>query len=132
MDVTELRVGNYLQYLSGDVFQVKETDFERIRTINEKLHPRPISLTPEWLEKAGFVKVQESPFENIKLSYWVNEGIVLFYNQSDKRHIFLIGTGFTYDGKYYASTLHWIQTLHDLQNFFYTNRNKELTIKTNG
>lgn len=94
-----------------------------------------IPLTEEWLVKLGFEKVMKpNTFKNHKLPYWAINGVILFFNESPPENTYLACVGdfvsdFKCGGEYIALGRLWITTVHDLQNFYFANVGKELTIK---
>lgn len=93
-----------------------------------------IPLTPEWLERFGFEKINESPFKNYKMPYWVKNGIVLFFNESppDNTYFACIAdfvSDFNGGGEYIAIGRRWIDQVHLVQNFYHSNIEEELKLK---
>lgn len=131
IDPKELRIGNYVFDKDWDAERpIGATDIYNM-VIKGSDSFEPIELTPEWLEKFGFKKKDESAFENIKMKYWVHEAVCLFFNENPHEVSFLAGYGFnTFEGKYYGATIRWISHVHVLQNIFNSLTNKELTIKS--
>jgi hypothetical protein len=73
-----------------------------------------MKITKEFLESHGFV-LREPAFENIGLPYWVNNGVLLFFNKSQPFYSFYLGYGFMEVGKYYAATMRWIDKEEQLK-----------------
>lgn len=75
-----------------------------------------------------FVSAVDTPFEDIQMPYWVNDGVILFYNTGEfNENDFLIGYGEMRCGKYHCITFRWIRTERELKNIFSAVRGKELT-----
>ena len=124
----ELRLGNYFK-----TNIVQQVDIEHLEFL---LNPhtdhsavQPIPLTSEWLERFGFALVKESPFEGLKMKYWVNNRVCLFFNESEPFNTYLLGFADQRFGKYSVVTGDWIYHVHTLQNAFYAFTGTELTIK---
>lgn len=131
----ELRIGNYVNRL-GEITQIlaiqkgEQTSYVSTRlsgavTINQI---DPISLSEEWFKKFDFKLVEESPFEDIKLKYWVKNRICLFFNDSPPYNVYLLGFADQRFGKYSVVTGDWIEHVHVLQNAFYALNNEELNV----
>lgn len=75
-------------------------------------------ITKELLEEWDFSHVNKGKFENIKLKYFVKNGVSLFYNDSPPNNTYFVGYGFMFDGKYYASTFRWISDPKDLKEIY--------------
>ncbi len=54
MKATELRIGNFIQYLMGDIITLELDGIDHIFKNIDKY--KPIPLTEEWLEKLGIRK----------------------------------------------------------------------------
>lgn len=89
----------------------------------------PIPLTSERLLKFGFTEVDTPTFENIKLKYYCKNAVCLFFNGSPPENTYLTGHGFNVGRDYYASTAKWIDSVHELQNYYYALTGEELTIE---
>ena len=61
IDSKDLRIGNYLQRASGDIFQVSARDILLISEwdANVRLLPNPVELTEHWIYVFGFEKEEE-------------------------------------------------------------------------
>jgi len=138
LKASELRIGNWIQDkdgilkvlsindISGTELWCKTLDGKGFRTVY--MNAEPVELTEERLEKWDFKKMPPL-FENISLPYWVKDSVCLFFNESPPENTYLTGYGFTHKGVYYAATQEWIKYAHEIQNFYFTNRNTELTMK---
>lgn len=110
MEVRELRVGNwYNWYADGEYyqFQVEPKDFKDEKYLNFE----PIPLTEEWLERFGFRKTFDSPFEDFE---WSDNNLQLSENFD------------CYLGKFTQP----IQYVHQLQNLSFALTGEELKLKT--
>lgn len=119
MEATELRIGNYLQYKSGEVFQIHSQDFSSLESIPEYLHPNPIPLTEEWLLKFGFKKLSAISFEKYINA---NKSFTIVYSMNAKRW------SFPYHHK--INTLVSFEYVHQLQNLYFALTGKELLLKS--
>jgi len=139
MKPTELRIGSWYNSVKfGNAVKCELVDLYDLCANSEGAFNNPpidkmftpILLDESWLVKFGFTK-RKSKFENIVLDYWVHECVCLFFNESPPEDTYLIGYGFTFDGKYYASTFNnqWITEVHTLQNLYFALTGEELTIK---
>jgi len=124
IQVNELRFGNWIKYL-GDVVQVFGTRGIYVITIDEHNEREqqiafpafePIPLTPEILEKAGFVLRQKD-----------EDGII--YGKEKYTIIYTRCTpgGFGYFLNGYHNDVH-LQYLHQLQNLYFALTGEELKI----
>jgi hypothetical protein len=85
-----------------------------------------IPITQGYLLKYGFSLIEESPFQDMKMKYWVKEGLCLFFNESPPFNTYLVGFADQRFGKYSIVTGEWIKYVHTLQNTFYAFRGKEM------
>lgn len=126
----ELRIGNYVQWSDEPGVYVPWMHGHWLGTFNENYpFPEPIPLTSEWLLKFGFTKVNTHSFENIKLKYYCKDAVCLFFNGSPPENTYLTGHGFNLGMEYYASTAKWIDSVHELMNYYYAITGKELIIQ---
>ena len=87
-------------------------------------------LTREHLESLGFIFNEESPFENIKMSYYVKDSVLLFFNEGEyNKNSFLIGYGEHSFGIYNAVTFRWISTKEQLHEIYKAIKGTEIKIK---
>lgn len=117
--INELRIGNWLQRLDGSRFQVEAKDFELIDNTNDFLKPKRIELSPEILEKAGFVWSiyhQAYHYGDMAFSEFfdLNECYPNGYQLSTFKKSLIIGNSIFY--------------LHQLQNLYFALTGQELTI----
>lgn len=136
MEVEELRLGNLVWQNYTDM--VEEVDqrvtmisADRIHLEEVSVEPKwiqPIKLTEEWLLRMGFEK-QGPIFEDMNNPYWVKNGVVLFFNESQPEYKWKIGFAEMRNGKYYATASRWIDKIHEVQNAYYAFLGTELTIK---
>lgn len=139
IDPKSLRIGNRLQeevrghkqeFIVAAINYLTNTIIDTDDNITSIDYLEPIPLSPSLLERAGFKNITESIFENSINPYWVKDAICLLYNKTDTRNIFLPGIGFTFNGKYYVGhDSHWIESFHELQNFYKEHKHKELELK---
>lgn len=135
IQVNELRIGNWIMDRGGKIWQIDHWEYKNKLCAKEPIidfngikmqgHPlteeleflQPIPLTPEILEKCGFVKSGES--HRIKLNE-VEE--ICFYNT----HIGyeLIGRHQTIEGGWTRKL--YLKHLHQLQNLYYALTGEEL------
>jgi hypothetical protein len=130
----ELRLGN-LVMANGIVFPVRAINSDgtilyRHNGVTVDISKcEPIPLTKEWLIKFGFYKTEPIFKSYPSHPYWVKDGICLFFNESDDRDIYLAGYAEMRMGEYYAVGTRWIRYVHEVQNFYYSAKKSELTIK---
>lgn len=133
----ELRIGNKLM-IGKYLITVAELYTDEFKTPEEGVisysHPqlRGLPLTEEWLLKFGVTKHEGNALKNISLPYWALDAVCLFFNGSPPENTYLVGVGFNVGPDYYAATTRWINTVHELQNFYYQAKGSELTIKETG
>lgn len=87
----------------------------------ESLGESAIMLTQELLLESGFKSNEKSPFEFLRMPYYVKKGICLFYNtpvQIGEENTFLVGYAEMRGGKYHATTFRWIRTLDELERIY--------------
>lgn len=104
VDIRELRVGNWLMGKLGPQ-QVEPLDFKYMVVLNSA---DPIPLTPEILEKCGFVKMM---------------GILGLYPIDISARMEVVIFGGNYEG---GHDIHHIIHLHQLQNLYYALTGTEL------
>lgn len=130
-----LRIGNWITVMGSLPTQVTAYHLYMMETYvpvdpNEadyKEMTQPIELSEEWLsDKAGFKLIENPEIENVKLKYWAKDALLLFFNESAPFNTYLVGYGFTHEGKYYAATHRWISKVHELQNVYREYRGNEL------
>ncbi|MDW0189346.1 MAG: hypothetical protein QOA70_06810 [Nitrososphaeraceae archaeon] len=125
--INELRIGNYVQYLSGDTFQIQSVDFGLLESMPDRLHPKPIPLTVDWLFKFGACNTTANNTFGIKFSIHSLHTIYVSVTETD--NIATIGDNFT--GKEFLCVLvnPVVDYVHQLQNLFYALTGEELTLK---
>jgi len=86
-------------------------------------------LSDAFLQSKGFKLVEESPFENLNMPYYVKEGVILLFNtpvtewnESD----FLVGSAEMRCGKYYAVAFRWIKEQKDIIEIYKAVKGKDL------
>ena len=114
INANELRIGNWINYLDingVNPAQIEIDDFINLKEDGEKDFPfTPIPLTPEILEKCGFVMHKTSQL-------WRKDNFYLHhYLVSDNEYCF----------KYSDFTSSSIQYLHQLQNLYFALCGEEL------
>ena len=110
MKASELRIGNWLQRLDGSLLQVNEHDFKILANgLPDNLHPKPITLTEEWLLKFGF--------ENQGRWFAIMNYPIELYVSPDKM---------VYIGD--ELSIGYIEYVHQLQNLYFALTNEELTV----
>lgn len=109
----ELRLGNWVLGENGFPLKISAYDFEH--TMFDKTNP--ILLTPEILEKAGFMKERESNYTKI---YTNIKNEQFGYNWHDR-------SGWT--ARYYGENINHTQYLHQLQNLYFALTSEELKIE---
>ena len=145
MQANELMIGNWIADRGGKQWQINH--WEGINKVASKpnttmcmgvmteTHPlteyvdylKPIPLSEGWLSKAGFERIErEDIFECFVYPYWVKEGVILLYNPHNGSNDYKIGYAEMRCGKYHATLCKWIDNVHSLQNFYFTNTGKEL------
>ena len=108
MNANEIRVGNWFYYHDQDLpFKWYASDFEHVETTQA----RPIPLTPEILEKAGF-----NDFYTISIFDAYKNDVIICYDNQEK--VFAIG------GNWYKA-----EYLHQLQNLYFALTGEELNIE---
>ncbi len=124
MKANELRVGNFVKDRGGKILRIYWFEQDKVcmemRLHDKPVHPlteyfgylQPIPLTPEILEKAGFVAFEDG---------WY--GLIPF------------GLGYVYTWNIYDITIRWkgscieVKYLHDLQNLHFSLYKEELNIE---
>jgi hypothetical protein len=127
MNFKELRIGNWVEDEddSHDRWQVERIEPGKEETkgmwfVNGRWTEdlQPIPLTPEILEKAGFMESQDNTYYLPKMDYTVDfVGVILW-----KKEYFRLNEEFTSVGKP-------IQYLHQMQNLFFALTGEELNIE---
>ncbi len=86
-------------------------------------------LSAAFLESNGFKLVEESPFENFNMPYYVKEGVILLFNTPItewNESNFLAGSAEMRCGKYYAVAFRWIDKQEQIIEIFKAVTGKEL------
>lgn len=125
LKASDLRIGNYV-LKDGKLKELKICGLMDVESFPSHFSCAP--LTKNRLLRYGFTKHEESSFENIKLSYWAKDCVLLFFNETPPINTYLIGYGFNIGDRYYASTSRWISSEHELQNYYHCNRGIDLQI----
>ncbi len=137
---TELRIGNIIKYQNGgDLFHINSINEDGCDVYNrtettwiEHWAFEGVELTPEILEKSGFIQpphftVQNSWYKDIGRNRTIsiacvgtpNEIIFISEMEDNKVSNIIVARNYDYDGKTY---------LHQLQNIHFAITNQELTI----
>lgn len=115
MEITELRIGNYVKD-ENEIYQIESEHFDMFDT----LQTWEIPITKEWMIDFGFKKEKLSSYGGqdmwAGLEAWSFDGECLFRGSPNCLH--LVG---------YFNTQ--IKYIHQLQNLFYFIKNKELILK---
>jgi hypothetical protein len=130
LKVSELRLGNLI-FHNGEVMPVVQIErrYKTIYSLNyidvdERIigdHFQPIPLTPEWLERCGFVST---------LSGDDFHSEIIWDDPKSDYHYCEAGYFIDKSGDYgYYCDIGDIQYLHQLQNLYYALTGEELTIK---
>lgn len=119
MDAKELRIGNWVIIDDGFPERVTTVTFNIIHYFPERESMlKPIPLTPEILEKAGFEESQDGFFYNEEATFRIHNNRMLidmsFINpENDETYFVNIGV---------------VDSLHQLQNLYHALTSEELTI----
>lgn len=113
------------------VMPVTHVDIRDAVLYGKNWNAEPIELSEEWLDRAGFKKLEGGNIVNCSLPYWAKDALLLFFNESPPYNTYLVGYGFNIGDQYYAATHRWINSVHELQNVYKEYRNTELTLKRN-
>lgn len=130
----DFRIGNYVSHYT-QIIELDGVTTGYLTAANCEVIPpdqvEGIPLSEEWLKKFGFALIDQSPFTEIKLKYWVKNRVCLFFNDpilpETKPSIFLLGFADQRMGVYSVVTLRWIDKVHELQNA-YSLTGEELSI----
>jgi len=118
MENIELRIGNYIMYGDGKI----AVDINILRDLNTylSLGIKPIEITEEWLLSLGFlsgVKLFDSiRYKKGRIYVIITDSICVFAIKNE-------ATGG-------CCRIKKLKYIHDLQNTYYCNENKELTLKS--
>jgi hypothetical protein len=118
MNSRELRIGNFLNYDTGEGVELAVIDWQDLKWISEndksfnKAHS-PIPLTEEWLLRFGFEK-------NYKFG--------LYYKGGHAIDIHREGNAEFYTGEV-GGWFVFVEHIHQLQNLYFALTGEELTIK---
>jgi hypothetical protein len=86
-------------------------------------------LSATFLINKGFKLVEETPFENFDMPYYVKEGLILLFNtpvNEWNKSNFLVGSAEMRCGKYYAVVFRWIKEQKDLIEIYKAVKGKDL------
>ncbi len=122
MKAQELRIGNYYDN-NGQTETVTVSVIEALLESESRAWIKPIPITEEWLVKFGFkltsdsgdVKHFDFPNNSDYSIYLDHKDIALAYNTKSGYYCLM------YD-------VHYLQSVHQLQNIFYALTGEELTI----
>ena len=125
MKASELRIGNLITDIDGDVFNIKQENL--CDFANGFINVEPIPLTEEWLLKLGFSMDDEY------LSMWINDYKYCFkYRDWAKNWAFYIeytDSPHPKDEKQKYPVSFDIRYVNQLQNLYFALTGYELTIK---
>jgi len=96
---------------------------------NDLVNSNNTLLSDFFLISKGFKLVEESQFENLNMSYYVKEGVILLFNNpvtEYNKNDFLVGSAEMRCGKYYAVTFRWIKEQKDIIEIFKAVKGKDL------
>lgn len=137
MEVKELRLGNYVEWLKDSPFVVKKICDDGNITIgvigddnsSVKLNQsvKPIPLTEEWLLRAGFVKTEYEPTFQIDEDEKVP--CVEYSKQHGLMNIMDWGNGFILSNSFSFKLRVTIVYVHQLQNLYFALTGEELQFK---
>jgi hypothetical protein len=86
-------------------------------------------LSASFLINKGFKLIEESPFENFDMPYYVKEGVILLFNTPVTKwneNDFLVGSAEMRCGKYYAVAFRWIKEQKDINEIYKAVKGKDL------
>lgn len=117
ISVNELRIGNFVRFSDfSNIFSITEisptglgVEDKNESTWIELETFEPIPLTEEWLEKLGFNRIGD----NFELN-----GIGIWFNVITEKYVF----------RYWAKGFIYIESVHQLQNLFFSLCKMELTL----
>lgn len=123
MKANELRIGNWLLGANGKYLQVDPYGISVIA--DESVDCKPIPLTPEILEKCGFVKWSNTfLFIEMEKNTWVNQYLLIRFKNSEINQVI------AHNRRPNMGTLvNSISSLHQLQNIYFALTGTELEIK---
>jgi hypothetical protein len=134
MKTNELRVGNWVNDESGAIsYQIRPQDFLPLSLPENEVKAKPITLTPEILRKAGFVKYDwmdgyfiKTKFGDLMIQFLTHRVCLYFTNVGGDSQ------GMKMRGKRYVGNINTTQNityLHQLQNLYFALTGKELNIE---
>ena len=101
----------------------------KVKSKHKTANSKNTLLSADFLISKGFKLVEESPFENFNMPYYVKEGLILLFNtpvtewnESD----FLVGSAEMRCGKYYAVSFRWIKEQKDIIEIYKAVKGKDL------
>ena len=119
MNITDLRIGNYISAMGRQITRVDGLYLEDNYVLSDMFADRriedfePIILTEEWMLKFNFPKDKDNIFKLSKSIFWLDTGFIQVANGYT--------TLFNCECKY----------VHHLMNLYYCIFNKELILKDN-
>ena len=130
MKASELRIGNLVKDIDGNIFNIKQENL--CDFANGFIVVKPIPLTEEWLVKLGFEKLKEyDDGENIIIQY--GKSIIVGDDTHDEKLVISLPFNYCEIGDYQDDSAYilniTIDYVHQLQNLYFTLTNKELEIK---
>jgi len=121
MKASELRIGNLIADIDGDVFNIKQENL--CDFANGFINVEPIPLTEEWLLKFEYVKFKSNEIYN---EWFLIIDGVLKYKIIETVNYLKNNSKFTIPN---SDKPIMIQYVHQLQNLYFALTGEELTIK---
>ena len=122
LDQKELHIGcwyNFSNPMTGDITPIRFSSWTE--AVDFEAYGTPIELSPEWLDKMGFVYRDGAS----EYGTYRRDNTIELYEHDDNPGIFHFSNGL-FHGRQVE-----IKYVHQLQNLYYANIGEELTIKTN-
>lgn len=110
IEAQELRIGNWVKNIYGNEVQITVID-------DTVTWPKPIPLTPEWLERAGFEHILNNLEDFYAIDYEEGEFYFGLSEYMDSYHI-----------HGYHATYMPIRYVHQLQNLYFALTGQELKL----
>lgn len=118
MDVTQLRIGNFINN-NVECTQITKSDLKFLLHGDNEHYANPVQLTKEWLLALGFIHDKEYN------EYYYSKGL-LTINIPDVHYK---------NGRIYYNSFciikEWPKSVHQLQNLYFALTGEELVIKSN-
>lgn len=131
----DLRVGNYIKYTTGEVGKVVAMDgllgdiaIDQDNELLPMSEYSPIPLTPELIERCGFV--EDGNFDNHSVDYYRNGCIHIQFPNYEGWDIYYVWRDNVIDEKGMRKQYDIVlKSLHQLQNLYYALTGIELDVK---